>query len=269
MQIATKVFVVTGGGNGIGREVVLALLARGARVAAADLSEEGLAGTAERAGGRSAQLSTHVVNITDRGVVESLPDQVIAAHGQVDGVINVAGIIHRFARFNELSYDEIEKVLAVNFWGTVNMCKAFLPHLLERPAASLVNVSSMGALVPVPGQSLYGASKAAVKLLSEGLYSEFRGTNIAVTTVFPGGVRTGIAQNSGAAIPGRDASSSKSSNKLTTPEDAARQIVQGVEKSIPRVRIGSDARAIDRLTRLMPRRATDLVANRMKDLLAG
>ncbi len=103
MEITGKVFVVTGGGNGIGREVVLELLRKGARVAALDLSEGGLAETSElaKAGDR---LTTHIVNIADRKAVEKLPAAVAKAHGQVDGLVNVAGIIHRFAPISELTF---------------------------------------------------------------------------------------------------------------------------------------------------------------------
>jgi short-subunit dehydrogenase len=202
-----------------------------------------------------------------RPAVEKLPGEVGAAHGQVDGLVNVAGIVHRFARVHELTFDEIERVMAVNFWGVVTMDKAFLPVLLARPQASLVNVSSMGALVPVPGQSAYGASKAAVKLLTEGLYAELRGTSVAVTVVFPGGVGTNILTNSGVSMPGRDADSSGTRSKLTSPADAGRQIIEAIEKGSYRVRIGGDARLLDRLSRLMPQRGTALVADRMKSLL--
>lgn len=266
MQIAQKVFVVTGGGNGIGREVTMALLARGARVAAVDLSATGLAETARLAAAGD-RLTGHVVNIADRVAVQELPGAVAAAHGQVDGVINVAGIVQRFVRVQDLGFDEIERVMAVNFWGVVNMSKAFLPTLLARPQASLVNVSSMGALLPVPGQSAYGASKAAVKLLTEGMYAELRGTSVAVTVVFPGGVATDILGNSGVSMAGRDPASAGTGAKLTSPADAAGQIVQAVEKGSFRVRIGGDARLLDRLARLIPQRATRLIADRMKSLL--
>jgi NAD(P)-dependent dehydrogenase (short-subunit alcohol dehydrogenase family) len=264
MRIKDNVFVVTGGGNGIGREVVLALLARGARVAAVDRSESGLADTRRLAGGH---LSTHVVDITDREAVAKLPDTVVEAHGRVDGLLNVAGIVQRFARVQDLGFEEIERVMAVNFWGVLAMTKAFLPVLRERPRACLVNVSSMGALAPVPGQSAYGASKAAVKLLTEGLYGELRGTNVAVTVVFPGGVGTDILANSGVEMPGRDPASAGTGSKLTSPAEAGRQIVEAVEKGSYRVRIGGDARLLDRLARLLPQRAAVLVADRMKSLL--
>ncbi|MEO8263112.1 MAG: SDR family oxidoreductase [Pseudolysinimonas sp.] len=161
MKITDNVFVVTGGGNGMGREVVLGLLARGARVAAVDLNEAGLAETATLAAAGD-RLTTHAVNVADRKAVLALPAKVVKAHGQVDGLFNVAGIIQPFVKIQDLDFDVIERVMNVNFWGVVNMSKAFLPVLLERPAAGLLNVSSMGGFLPVPGQAAYGASKAAV-----------------------------------------------------------------------------------------------------------
>ena len=265
MEISGKVFVVTGGGNGIGREVVLALLAKGARVAALDLSETGLAETAQLAAAGD-RLTTHVVNIADRKAVEKLPSAVTKAHGAVDGLVNVAGIIHRFAPVSELSFDEIERVVNVNFWGTVNTVKTFLPDLVARPAASLVNVSSMGALVPFPGQSAYGASKAAVKLLTEGLYAELRGTGVAVTVVFPGAVRTNITGNSGVQLPG-SMSAESAGAQGTTAASAGEQIVRAIEKGSYKVRIGGDARMLDRLSRLMPQRATAIIADQMAKML--
>jgi len=261
VEIADKVFVVTGAGNGIGREVALALLNKGGRVAALDLREEGLAETAALAAAGD-RLTTHAVDISDRTAVGKLPATVTKAHGAIDGLVNVAGIIHQFKPISELTFDEIERVMDVNFWGTVNAVKTFLPALLERPAASVVNVSSMGALVPFPGQSAYGASKAAVKLFTEGLYAELRGTNVAVTVVFPGAVGTNITANSGVKMPGSGAASSNM--KMTTAVSAGEQIVGAIEKGSYKVRIGSDAKLLDRMSRLMPQRSTGIIADQMK-----
>lgn len=266
MQIQDKVFVVTGGGNGMGREVVLQLLQRGARVAAVDLSEAGLAETATMASAGD-RLSTHAVNVADRKQVLALPAKVEKAHGQVDGLFNVAGIIQPFVKIQELDFDVIERVMNVNFWGVVNMSKAFLPVLLKRPEAGLLNVSSMGGFLPVPGQAAYGASKAAVKLFTEALYAELQGTPVSVTIVFPGGVATNITANSGVAMPNMDPALMAKAPKTTTVEDAGRQIIEGLEKGAFRVLIGSDARFMDRFSRLNPRRATLLIANQMKSLL--
>jgi NAD(P)-dependent dehydrogenase (short-subunit alcohol dehydrogenase family) len=265
MDVSGRVFVVTGGGNGIGREVVLALLAKGAKVAAIDLSDAGLAETATLAGAGE-RISTHAVNITDRAAVEKLPAAVEKTLGPVDGLVNVAGIIHKFLPISELSFEDIERVMNVNFWGTVNTVKTFLPGLLARPAASIVNVSSMGALAPFPGQSAYGASKAAVKLFTEGLYAELRGTNVAVTVVFPGAVRTNITGNSGVQMTAAmDAASASAAG--TTAASAGAQIVAAIEKGSYKVRIGGDAKMLDRMSRLMPQRSTGIIADQMKKML--
>ena len=169
MKLNNTVFIVTGAGGGIGSELVLGLLARGAKVAAVDLREESLAAIRERAKEYADFLSTHPTDITNRKSVEQLPEAVLSAHGQIDGVINCAGIIQPFVRVNDLDYEAIERVMNVNFYGTLHMTKACLPHLLKRDEAYIANVSSMGGFLPVPGQSVYGASKAAVKPLTEGL----------------------------------------------------------------------------------------------------
>jgi short-subunit dehydrogenase len=266
MRIADKVFVVTGGGNGIGREVVLGLLQRGARVAAVDLSEAGLAETVTLASAGE-RLTTLAINVADRKAVLALPAAVIKAHGQVDGLLNVAGIIQPFVRVQDLDFDTIERVMNVNFWGVVNTSKAFLPELIKRPEAGLLNVSSMGGFLPVPGQAAYGASKAAVKLLTEALFAELQGTNVSVTVVFPGAVGTNITQNSGVEIPNMEALMKGKTPKTTSPADAARQIIEGMEKGAFRVLVGGDAKFMDRFSRLSPKRATLLIANQMKALL--
>lgn len=263
MKLAGKVLVVTGAGSGIGRAVALAALRRGATVAAVDLNPTTLDETAKltAADGR---LSTHALNITDRDAVEALPGKVAAEHGAVDGFVHCAGIIQPFVRLTDLDYDTIDRVFAVNWSGTLYLTKSFLPVLLARPEAHIVNISSMGGFLPVPGQTIYGASKAAVKLLTEGLHAECAGTNVHVTAVFPGGVATNITTNSGVTIPG---AGSGSAQKITTPERAADDILDGVERDAYRVLIGGDAKMMDRMYRLSPRRAAGLIASKMKQLL--
>jgi short-subunit dehydrogenase len=270
MQTAGKTIAVTGGGNGIGRELVLQLLGKGARVAALDMSEAGLQETAKLAGEAASRLSTHVVNITDREAVEALPSAIIAEHGQVDGVINCAGIIQPFVKVNELEYGAIERVMNVNFYGLLYVTKTFLPYLLERPAAHIVNVSSMGGFLPVPGQSIYGASKAAVKLLTEALHSELTDTNVRVTVIFPGAIGTDISRNSGLEAPtAAEAAEKGQSFKTTPPAEAARVIIDAMEKDAFRATIGKDAAMMDRLSRLMPERAAAIIYKQMRSLLAG
>lgn len=266
MQVAGKVIVVIGGGNGIGREVVLELLRRGARVAAVDVRQQSLTETVELAGAGDA-LATFVLDITDRTAVGQLPEQVVDAFGAVDGLINVAGIIQPFVRIAELDDATIERVVDVNLYGTLHTVRAFLPLLLQRPVAHIANVSSMGGFLPVPGQSIYGATKAAVRLMTEALYAETLDTNVGVSVVFPGAVATGITANSGVTVPGAAASADASKQRTTAADEAARIIVDGIEADKLHVFVGRDARLMNLLNRLAPRRSTHLIQRKMKDLL--
>jgi NAD(P)-dependent dehydrogenase (short-subunit alcohol dehydrogenase family) len=265
MRLTGKVVVVTGAGSGMGRELALELRRRGARVAAVDINEKTLSETAALAGADKG-VATFVVDITDRAAVEALPAAVSARFGGIDGLINCAGVIQPFVRLNELDYAAIDRVFGVNWYGTLYMTKAFLPHLLTRPVAHIVNVSSMGGFLPVPGQSVYGASKAAVKLLTEGLHEELARTSVRVTVVFPGAVATNIAANSGVTM------SMPAGGKvppMCAADKAACIILDGMERDRFRVLVGRDAKLMDALYRLSPKRAADFIARQMRGLLAA
>jgi NAD(P)-dependent dehydrogenase (short-subunit alcohol dehydrogenase family) len=269
MKVQNKVIVVTGGGNGMGREVTLNLLAKGAKVFAIDINEAALQETIQLAGDKKGNLATQVCNITDKAAVEALPAKVIETFGVVDGIINNAGIIQPFVRLKDLSYDAVDRVLDVNLYGTLYMVKAFLPYLLERPIAHIANVSSMGGFLPVPGQTIYGASKAAVKLMTEGLYAELLDTNVKVTLVYPGAIGTNITANSGVSIPGASQSSGEEQKiKPLAPSKAAEIIVDAIEADRYSVLVGSDAKLMDFITRLNPKMAAGFIYKQMKSLLS-
>lgn len=267
MKVQGKTIVVTGGGNGMGRELTLLLLKRGARVAAVDINEAALKETQALAGDQQGRLSIHVANITDREAVSRLPEAVIQAHGAVDGVINNAGIIQQFVKINDLDFKDIERVFNVNFWGMMNVTKAFLPYLLKRPEAHIVNTSSMGGFLPVPGQTAYGASKAAVKLFTEGLHSELLPTDVHVSVVFPGAIATNITANSGVTATMDVSAAQAQKIKMTSPRAAAEIIVDGMEKNKYQILVGSDAKTMDFLYRLMPERAAKMIYSQMRSIL--
>jgi short-subunit dehydrogenase len=266
MQVNENVFVVTGGGNGIGRAVVLNLLEKGAKVVAVDLNPDALKHTEYLASKFSDHLRCYTANISKRDEVEKIPQFAINEFGFVDGIINVAGIIQPFVTVNDMDYDRIEKVFNVNFYGTLYMCKAFIPHLMNRPQAHILNVSSMGGFVPVPGQTIYGASKAAVKLLTEGLKSELMDTNIGVSVVFPGGVATEITKNSG--VETRFSENVDTSKiKVLTPQEAADIIVNAIENNLYHVYAGSDSKMLNFMNRISPKRAALMIAEQLKSLM--
>jgi NAD(P)-dependent dehydrogenase (short-subunit alcohol dehydrogenase family) len=266
MKVQEKVVVVTGAGSGIGRELALCLLAKGARVAGVDLSPASLDETA-RLAGFTDRFCGLVANVADLAAVEALPAQVMTRFGAVDAIINNAGIIQPFRRLNDLDYATIDRVLDVNLRGVLFCTKSFLPLLLDRPEAHIVNVSSMGGFVPVPGQTIYGAAKAAVKLLTEGLASELADTRVRVTVVFPGAIATNILANSGVSSP--TASEGGGGMKALPASEAAAIIVHGMERNSRRVFAGKDAALMDKLCRLAPGFAARAIGNRMRALLPG
>lgn len=265
MKVNKKLVVVTGAGSGMGRELTLELVRRGAAVAALDMRKESLAETKKLADALNSTVETFVIDITDAAKVAALPALIEKKMGKVDALVNNAGIIQPFVHVSELSLESAAHVMNVNFTGPLQMVKAFLPGLLTRPEAHILNVSSMGAYAPVPGQTVYGASKAAINLFSQGLRSELLDTKVGVTVAFPGAINTNIAKNSGMDVPAAGADAPKF--KMTEAPVAARMMVDAIEGNKPRITIGSDATMMDRLSRLNPVMAANIIYKQMASLL--
>lgn len=265
MNLGGKVVVVTGAGSGMGRELTIQLVAKGAKVAAIDIRPETLQETKDLSGGLVGQIEIFTLDVTKRDSVEQLPSKISATLGTPDVLINNAGIIQPFVRVNELTLEQADKVMGVNFTGPLMLVKSFLPILLSRPEAHILNVSSMGAYAPVPGQSVYGASKAALKLFTEGLRSELINTRVGVTVVFPGAIATNIAANSG--MSEMASNSSAGEFKMTAAPVAAAAMIKAIEKGSPRLVIGKDAKMLDILSRINPVYAAKLIYKQMSSLL--
>ncbi len=262
MQIRDKVFVVTGGDNGIGKEVALALLARGGRVAAVSAHEEILRETARMTFGHD-RLSTHVVDLADRAAVAALPAAVIDRHGSVDGLVNATGTLQTFARLGEVDLADLEGVMAANYWSVVLATQAFLPLLRQRAQACVVSVASIAGVAAVPGQLGYSASMAAVRLFTEGLYAECLGSPVSVTTVLTGLVQSDLSDRAGVPVDGLLDAAGDPRVPMTNAMDAATEIVAAVERGSFRVLVGKDAKAVDGIVRVNPKRATELVARQV------
>ena len=262
MIVNDKVFVVTGAGNGIGRAVVLKLLSKGAKVFGLDISESGLEETKIETGENEKSFKYKVLDVTNREEVSKLPEEVISAFGQVDGLLNIAGVVQKFIPINDMELKDMDRIMDINFFGPVTLTKAFLPYFLKKDTVTnITNVSSMGGLVPFPRQSVYGATKAALKLFTEGLYAEMRDTNVKVCIVFPGAVKTNITQNSATDM---KVDANSSTVKMTSPETAANIIVKGIEKDKLRVIVGKDCKMISRLSRLAPTGTINLMQSQAK-----
>lgn len=263
MQISKKVYVVTGGGSGIGREIVRTLLSNDASVVAIDINEKALSNLVSDI--KSIQLSTYQLDICDKDSVDKFV-QTITQKQSIDGIINNAGIIHPFINVEDLTHDQIKRIFDVNVFGTLNLVKSFIPILKSNKESIIVNVSSMGAFVPVSGQTIYGASKAAVKLLTEGLMAELSKTSIRVMVVYPGGVGTNIMENSGVKMSQRMIALRKII-KLTTPEKVAQKIVYGIKHNRKRISIGIDSKIFYVISALFPRFSSFLMTKLMNIIL--
>lgn len=253
-----RVVAITGAGSGIGRALSVDLAQRGAHLALADIDVDGLAETVGACEGRGVKVTSTRVDVTDRAAMFSWADSVAEEHGSVNMVVNNAGV-NLAATAAHQSIDDFAWLMDINFWGVVHGTQAFLPHLRNADQGHVVNISSVFGLVSIPGQSAYNAAKFAVRGFTDALRIELEieGSNVSVTTIHPGGIKTNIV-NSGRrddtlrAI-GQDPAAMKSDfDKLarSTPEKAARQIIKAVERNRRRALIGPDAKVFDLVSRL-------------------
>jgi NADP-dependent 3-hydroxy acid dehydrogenase YdfG len=251
---AGKVAAVTGAGSGIGQALAIELARSGAKLAISDVNTEGLAATEERLKAIGAPVKADRLDVTEREAFELYADAVVEHFGKVNQIYNNAGIA--FAGDVEVSqFKDIERVMDVDFWGVVNGTKVFLPHLIASGDGHVINVSSIFGLFSVPGQAAYNAAKFAVRGFTEALRQEMAvaGHPVKVTTVHPGGIKTGIVRNMTAAE-GIDLSELAQTfdKKLasTSPQKAARIILDGVRKNKARVLVGPDAKVLDVIVRV-------------------
>ncbi|MGW6824120.1 SDR family NAD(P)-dependent oxidoreductase [Streptomyces sp. NPDC055005] len=253
---AGKVVVVTGAGSGIGRALALRLADLGVDLALCDIDVDGAEATAVRCEAKGVGVKVDRLDVTEREAVLAYADEVRAHFGRVNQIYNNAGVAF-YGEVARESFKDIERVLDVNFWGVVNMTKAFLPHLIESGDGHVVNVSSLFGLITYPGQSAYNASKFAVRGFTECLRQEMLLARhpVRVTCVHPGGIKTAVARNATAAA-GLDAAGiARAFDRrlaLHSPEMAAETIVEGVARGRARVLVGAEAKALDLLGRVSP-----------------
>lgn len=254
---SSSVAVVTGAGSGIGRALAVRLAQEEiGGIAISDIDEAGLRETASLAQPLGVTVSTHVIDVSKLDQVKRLADETVAAHGRATHLINNAGV-GLLGTFDHISLEDFEWLMGINFWGVVYGCKAFLPILLEQPSAHIVNISSVFGFVAPEEQSAYCSSKFAVRGFTESLRHELDQTNVFVSAVHPGGIKTNIARRSrlGANTPKEwKEQGANFFDKVarTSPETAAEVIIKGIKERNPRILIGSDARAIDMIARFFP-----------------
>lgn len=255
--IQGKVAAITGAGSGIGRATAILMAKKGCHLALSDINEAGLAETVEVCRTEGVRVTSRKLDVANRTEVYAWADEVVRDHGLVNIIFNNAGVALG-ATIEDMTYEDFEWVMNINFWGVVYGTKAFLPYIKMAGEGQIVNVSSVFGLVAVPTQSAYNAAKFAVKGFTEALREEMEveGTNIGVTVVHPGGIKTNIAKSSRmterAGMVSRESSKDLEKAFITSPERAAETIVDAIIKNKRRLLIGPDAHLIDITQRLLP-----------------
>ena len=258
-----KTAAITGAGSGIGRGLAVELARRGCHLALSDINGDNVEATAVQVASDFPKLriTTRELDVANREAVQDWSDQVVADHGSVNMIFNNAGVALG-TTIEGASYEDLEWIVNINFWGVVYGTKAFLPHLRTSGDGHVINISSVFGLIGVPSQGAYNATKFAVRGFTEALRQELAidRAPVSATSVHPGGIKTNIARSARYSDSLKDKMSlDEQKGKalierlfITTPNSAARTILRGVKRDSRRVLIGPDAYAIDAMARLLP-----------------
>jgi short-subunit dehydrogenase len=267
-QFSGGTAVVTGAASGIGEALAGRLAARGSNLVLVDRDKDRLGDVADRLRGAHPQLSvaTHLADLSDDEQTDALAATLAAEHPETTLLVNNAGVALG-GRFDQVTLEEFDWVMAVNFRSVVRLTHAMLPVLKAHPGAHLVNVSSVFGIFAPAGQAAYAASKYAVRGFSEAVRHELAENAVGVTVVHPGGIKTRIAESArtGSGVSAEEYEQGRAQfAKLLSmpPETAAAQIMTAIEKRRPRLLIGWSAKVPDVLVRLMPGSYWKLIARR-------
>ncbi|CRK56059.1 FIG01001258: hypothetical protein [Alloactinosynnema sp. L-07] len=187
IDLADAVVVVTGGGRGIGKATGAAFAAAGATVCLGDLD-----GSAAQEAAIGSRMSGHTVDVTSRSSFAGFVDEVLAAHGRVDVLVNNAGVMP-LGGFIEEPDALSRTTLDVNVWGLIHGMRLVLPGMIERGRGHVVTIASMAGKIPIPGMAVYNASKFAAVGLTAAVRREYADTGVSVSAVLPSAVRTELA----------------------------------------------------------------------------
>ena len=259
-----KVVVITGAGGGMGRELARQAAQQGALLAISDWNADGLAETVDIVKALGAEVRSDVVDVSDRAAMAQWAVDVVGQFGRVNLVVNNAGVTAT-GDFEDMTYDDFDWIVGINFTGVVNGTKEFLPHLIASGDGALVNISSLFGLVSIPGQSAYNATKYAVRGFTEALREEMLVNKhpVTVTCVHPGGIKTGISRNGRktAALDGNALDQLFEEKLARMPADkAAAIILKAALAGRARQLVGVDAHLLHHFARLTGSRYQDVVA---------
>jgi short-subunit dehydrogenase len=252
-------FIITGAGSGIGQALAILAASKGAKVIASDIDEKGLEETRQKIMTQNGWINIHRLDVSDPQAITDFSEMIKQTYNpQKIVLVNNAGVGLNSGTFAETPMQDFEWLMNINLYGVIRMTKAFLPLLLEQNNGNIVNVSSIFGIMGVRYQSAYCTAKFGVKGFSDVLKFELIDTNIRVSSVHPGGIKTKIASNAriseGQDLKqvAADLEKFERESLINSPEYAAEVIMKGIQKGKSRILIGRDAKILDILVRTFP-----------------
>ena len=245
-----KVAAITGAGSGMGQQLAVLLAKAGCHLSLSDVNEKGLAETVELVKPYNVRVTSQKVNVADRDQMKQWAEATVQNHGSVNMIFNNAGVALG-STVEGASYEDLEWIMGINYWGVVYGTKEFLPYIKKSGEGHIINTSSLFGLTAQPTQSAYNSSKFAVRGFTESLRQELdlEKCGVSALCVHPGGIRTNIANDarmndSLRSLGMNPEKSAKAFNKLLRmpAEEAAQQILDAVLKDKRRLLIGNDAK---------------------------
>ena len=272
-----KVALITGAASGMGRYLAINLAKEGADVVICDVDESGLKETEKLIKAYNVGSSSLLLDVRDKKEVEELPTKIIENHGKIDLVFNNAGVVipTGFLNMNEEDWNWCNDI---NYNSVINFSRSFLPHLMKEEETALINTSSIFGIITTPNNTVYHASKFAVRGFTESLAKEMEGSNTQIHCVYPGHIGTNIAVNAkfGDQVvkgenkegilglngePVKDIKGNQVSEKEVgirfrdagmDPDKAAKIILKGIKKNKKRIFVGIDAKLMEISQRIFP-----------------
>jgi NAD(P)-dependent dehydrogenase (short-subunit alcohol dehydrogenase family) len=243
-----RVAVVTGAANGIGHAIALELARAGMHVALADVDEPGLRRTAAEIEALDRRALCVPTDVRQLAAVEALLARTLGELGGCHLAVNNAGVMHA-APLIAAPAAQWQRVVDINLWGVIHGCRVFGAHFAARGEGHIVNTASAAGLFPAPGMSCYSTTKFAVVGLSTQLRWELSLSNVGVTVVCPGVVKTGIGKAAGAGLD--PVKVDELVRRSPSPEKLAIKVVRAVQRDRAVVLYGLDAYAAA-LLRVLP-----------------
>jgi dehydrogenase/reductase SDR family member 7B len=248
---ANKIVWITGASSGIGESLVYEFVRRGAEVIASSNDLPGLLRVKEACGGKSGMVSCVPFDLSDMELIEKIAGEQISKYRKIDILLNIGGISQR-ARIDETPMWLDRKIFEINYFGTIALTKAVLPHMIRQKSGHILATSSISGRFGFPLRSAYSASKQALHGFFETLYLENKNSNIRTSVIIPGRVNTAISFHALNPEGKEHGQLDDGQAKGISPDKAAKIIIKGIERDKREILVGKSELMLLHIRRYLP-----------------